>query len=212
MKAAAWKVNPDYWFEVIYWDGNIDKPNDKYKRYKELGYEYAPERYQGWVQYTMWLLTPRVAREWRASTDTKDRWWKHFEVVMESVDRVYEDPVLRRFWQKGELVPNRAHEHPFGTDIPKVFKDVDRWFALDTNLDPPRPWKLDTKLPVFALARVTGSRPSREWLVYAHAPMGDKKDVEITIPDYGKITVDVALGGSFYLVKEVNGDITQVGK
>ena len=212
MQLEARQVNPNFWFEVIFWDGNLpDKDNDRYKTYAALGFPTSPERYKGWVQYGMWLLTPRVAREWRSSADKRERWWEYFKVIIEAVDRVYEDPVLTRFWRLGELVPNRAHPHPFSSGVPAKWKDVDRWFNLDTSVDPPQPWEMTTRLPVFTLARVCGEKPQREWLVYAHAPMGDRKGVQITIPGYGPITVDVSLAGSFHLVKEADKSVAPVG-
>jgi hypothetical protein len=73
---------------------------------------------------------------------------------------------------------------------------------LDTSLDPPGTWALNTQLPVFALALVKGAAPDRQWLLYAHAPMGERRSVLITIPDYKQVVVDVSVGGSFYLVDE----------
>jgi hypothetical protein len=108
------------------------------------------------------------------------------------------------------LVPNHAHQHPYQVDIPEEYKNVDRWFLLDTNLDPPRPWKLDTEIPVFSLALVDGEKGNRRWLVYAESPLQDRQNVEITIPDYGKITVNVSVGGSFYLVDEKSKKIQAV--
>jgi hypothetical protein len=179
---------------------------------KMLGVPYTPELYRGWVQYVMWTVQPRVAREWRSSGDhPRDNWWPQFSQIILAVDLVHADPVLSRFWRLGELVPNRAHAHPFNEEIPQKWKDVDRWFALDTSADPPRPWELKTRLPVFALARVIGVKPQREWLLYAHAPLGEKKGVEITIPEYGKVTADVAVAGSFYLVKEPGKSVEKVG-
>ncbi|HZK80460.1 MAG TPA: hypothetical protein VFC46_05315 [Humisphaera sp.] len=185
---------------------------DKYQQYEKLGVPYTPEVYRGWVQYVMWTVQPRVAREWRSSGDhPRDNWWPYFSEIMRAVDLVYAEGVLTAFWRKGELVPNRAHKHPFHSDIPEKWKDADRWFALDTSVDPPRPWDLKTRLPVMALARVVGDKPHREWLLYAHAPLGDKKDVEITIPDYRKVTVSVSVGGSFHHLKEIDGSVTPVG-
>jgi len=213
MQQEAYKVNPQFWFEMIFWDGNLPgDPKDRYKSYADAGFPSTPERYRGWVQYGMWLLVPRVAREWRSSADPRDRWWGYFKALVESVDRVHADPVLARFWRRGELVPNRAHPHPFSTDIPARLKNVDRWFHLDTSADPPRPWQLTTRMPVFTLARVIGEKPRREWLLYAHAPMGDRTGVEVAIPDYGPVRVDVSLGGSFYLVSEADRSVTAVGR
>jgi proline racemase len=67
-------------------------------------------------------------------------------------------------------------------------------------------------MPVFTLARVIGEKPRREWLLYAHAPMGDRTGVEVAIPDYGPVRVDVSLGGSFYLVSEADRSVTAVGR
>jgi hypothetical protein len=110
------------------------------------------------------------------------------------------------------LVPNRAHPHPFSTDVPRKWKEVDRWLHLEASTDPPQPWQLTTHLPVFTLARVIGQQPKREWLLYAHAPLGDKEGVQITIPDYAVVTVRVSLAGSFYLVKEADKSVTAVGQ
>jgi hypothetical protein len=213
MRELAMKHNPKFWHEVIFWNGNLpDKDNDKYKQYAADGYPYTPERYAGWVQHNIWTTAPRVAREWRGSADNKDRWWAYFEQVIKAVDRVHNDPVLTKFWRKGELVANRAHRHPFDDRIPKNWQNVDRWFGLDTSLDPPRPWKMDTKLPVQAIARKLGEQGRREWLVYVHATMEPVEGVEIMIPDYGKIKVDAAIPGNFYHVKEADRSVTEVGK
>jgi hypothetical protein len=213
MKQEAYKINPNFWFELIFWDGNTPgKDADRYATYAKLGCPSSPDRYKGWVQYGMWLLLPRVAREWRSSADKRDRWGDYFQSIVEAVDQVYADPVLTRFWRRGELVPNRARQHPFSTDIPEQWKTVDRWFHLETSTDPPPPWELTTRLPVFTLARVLGMAPNREWLVYAHAPMGERNGVTVVLPDYGPITVDVALAGSFYWVKEAEHSVTAVGR
>ena len=75
---------------------------------------------------------------------------------------------------------------------------------LDTDLDPPRPWALETNIPVFSLALVKGPEGSRQWLVYAHSPLKDRKAVKITLPGCGKITVDVPRAGSFFVVGEAD--------
>lgn len=221
MRDEALKVNPNFWLEVIFWDGHFgpntttknEQPKpDKYDRYKSLGVKYTPELYRGWVQYVMWTTTPRVAREWRASNDLpREEWWPQFSQLIRAVDLVYSDPLLTQFWRNGQLVANHAHQHPFDQDVPARWQNVDRWFALDTSADPPRPWKLTTQLPVLALARVIGEKPKREWLLYAHAPLGERESVEIAIPDYRAVKVRVAVGGSFYHVVETSGSVAEVG-
>lgn len=193
---------------------------------------YAPARYEGMIQFGMWLLRPRLVREFRGCTETVAAKGPYFMAHVEAVDQVHNNPTLREFWQKGTLVPNRAHEHPYQCDIPEEYKNRDRWFLLDTSLDAPRPWTVwppkygkrtpagfvepqhpwdqTTKIPVFALALVKGKAPERQWLVYAHSPWGLRKGVEITVPDYGKITVDVTQAGSFTLVDEKTRKVAEV--
>ena len=55
-----------------------------------------------------------------------------------------------------------------------------------------------------------GQPGAREWLVYAHSPLEERKNVEITLPDYGKIQVDVSVGGSFYHVVEADKRVEPV--
>ena len=69
------------------------------------------------------------------------------------------------------------------------------------------PWTLGEPIPVFSLALVQGAAPARRWLVYAHAPLGNRQQVKITIPDYRQVPLDVTVGGSFYLVEEATNSI-----
>ena len=68
---------------------------------------------------------------------------------------------IREVRHQGELVANPTRRHPYEANIPPQYRDAPRMFLLDTDLDPARPWSLDTSLPVFALARVQGSAPAR---------------------------------------------------
>jgi len=216
LRQEAFKADPNFWHEVIFWDGDLtDKAKqdvNKHKRYEDLGVKYTPEVYAGWVKHNLWMLTPRVAREWRASADDKDRWWAYFEQIIKAVDQIHNDETLARFWRKGELVANRARQHPFNEGVPVRWQKIDRWFNLDTSLDPTGQWDLKTELPVMAVARVLGDKGKREWLIYAHATKKDQKDVELTIPDYGKVKVNPTLAGNYYLVKEADKSLKEVGK
>jgi len=216
MQEQAWKFNPDFRFGFSIWDGHTDKKEKDLRAvYEEMGQKYTPARYAGYGQFGLWLLRPRVLREysgytsrgWTDSVDAIEPWTL---ALAAGVDRVYQNETLKQFWRTGELVPNRAHQHPYQTAIPAEWKDEDRWFLLDTNLDPPRPWKLDTEIPVFSLALVKGEKGARRWLVYAHSPLQERQNVAITIPEYGKITVDVPVAGAFYMVDEKAKRITPV--
>lgn len=206
MREDAMQLDPNHWLELSVWDGHTPgKTNDKRLFYEGEGCPATPERYAAWVQYCMWLLTPRVVREFRASTETLERTSAHFAAIMEAVDRVHLDPVLARFWRKGELVPNPAGAHPFQTMVPDYYKDRQRWFLLSTSADPPQPWTYRTILPVFALGRVLGDRPNREWIIYAHAPRVAQADVRITVPGYNDVTVNVPVAGAFWHIQEGTG-------
>ena len=217
----AWDVNPDFWWEISLWDGNGGwTPEMGYKpdllkkskacQYMKDGQTYTPERFLGWAQYGLWLLRPRAVREFRASTVPLEPWRPFFEQLLRAVDRVHANETLEEFWRHGRLVPNTAHEHPYQEDVPEKYKDVNRWFLLDTNLDAPRPWEQTTNIPVFSLALVRGDEGSREWLVYAHSPLEDRRNVEITLPDYGPITLDVPRAGTFCVVEEQGKKVRRV--
>jgi len=221
MLDEAFALNPRFWFELSVWDGyHVDPEREKQypsKRtvYRRSGQVYDPERYKGFVQFGMWLLRPRAVRDFRGYLEpwsdkpgddgsiVHEGGGPYFMAIVDAVDRVHDDAVLREWWRKGKLVANRAQPHPYQSLVPPEYKEKDRWFMLDTSLDPPRPWKGDTRLEVFALALVRGTAPNREWLIYAHAPTGEKKGVRITLPDYAKpVTIDVPVGGDFHVIQE----------
>jgi hypothetical protein len=214
MLEAALAERPDFWFELSIWDGNPASGSPRYGRKKDAylraGQTWSPDRYAGFVQYGMWLLTPRVIREFRGSTVPRAECAADFEALVAAVDRVWTNPVLKRFWRRGALVPNRSRGHPYQARVPERWKNADRWFMLTTSLDPPAPWKLDTELPVFSLARVIGEGKDREWLLYAHAPVKARTNVGIEIPGYGTVNVDVTRGGSFHLVTARDGTVRDV--
>lgn len=211
MLNEARKLNPDFRFEISTWDGyEPTAADDKRKYYSKLGQNYNPERYEGFVQFGMWLLRPRVVREFRNHLAQLDDSEPYFLSVVRSVDRVHNDPTLRRFWRKGTLVANRKHLHPYQSNIPDEFKGVDRWFLLDTSLDPQRPWSSSTVIPVYSLALVLGQMPNREWLVYAHSPLKSLQNVRITIPEYRTVQMKVIPSGCFYLVSEMGNVVKPI--
>jgi len=55
---------------------------------------------------------------------------------------------------------------------------------------------------VFSLALVQDTARNRRWLLYAHSPLQNRKNVVITIPGLGTVTVDVPRAGAFYWVDE----------
>jgi hypothetical protein len=211
MQNEARRLSPDFVFELSTWNGNEPGlPDDKLVYYRKLGQNYHPERYAGYVKFGMWLTRPQLIRDFRSYRASVADFESYFKSILDAVDRVYDNAVLRGFWQKGRLVPNRAFPHPYQTDVPPEYKNVDRWFLLNTSVDPPRPWSLATPLPVFSLALSQGRAPQRRWLVYAHAPTGVRDEVEITLPEYRAIKVKVPVEGAYYLVDESQRRVTEV--
>lgn len=213
MLREAHRLNPQFWFEMSVWDGwSPGKDNDKRKAYASMGQTYTPERYAGMAQFGMWLLRPRVVREFRAHRETLADCEPYFIALADAVDRVYSNETLRQFWREGELVVNPAAQHPFNTIVPDEYKTAPRWFLLSTNLDPKGRWRLQTELPVFALALVRGAAPNRSWLIYVHSPLQDRKRVQITVPGFGGTRLDAPIVGAFYVLDENTRKATAVNR
>ncbi|MFW6061092.1 MAG: hypothetical protein ACODAQ_13005, partial [Phycisphaeraceae bacterium] len=218
MLEQVYEQRPDFWFEISVWDGSpsphhpkYDEQKDQVQAYLDAGQTYPPQRYGGYVQFGMWLLQPRVVREFRGHMHRRDDHEAHTLALVEAVDRVHENEVLRRFWRDSTLVADRAQAHPYQANVPEEYAEVDRWFLLEADANPDRPWELGTELSVFALARVREAEGGgREWLIYAHAPIEAQSDVRVRLPEYGPVTIDVARGGSFYHVRENAGEATLV--
>jgi len=204
--------DPDFWFELSTWDGDmVGTANSKRLQYAARGGQiYTPTRYEGMLQFGLWLTRARALRDFRY-LESLDYAEAYFMANVHAVDRVWNSPILRQFWRHGELVPNPDREHPYRHALPDHIKGEDRWFALSTSLDPAATdWGLYTEIPVFALALVSGEKPKRQWLVYTHAPRGAQTDVGVTVPGYGLITVDASVGGSFYVVDEAAGQTERI--
>ena len=217
----VYRARPEFWFELSTWDG--DQPgqtNDKRMFYARQGQPFTPQRYEGFVQFGLWLTRARSVREFRGWLETVEYAGPYFEPIVRAVDRIYDNQLLQKFWRKGTLVANHGRKHPYQFDIPPEYKDLDRWFLLETSLTPKelrseefdnaRPPASQTEIPVFALALVLGSAPNREWLVLANAPRRARPGVRITVPGYGAITVDVPQSGSFYHVNENDKQVRTV--
>ncbi|HUN71591.1 MAG TPA: hypothetical protein VMU52_04720 [Steroidobacteraceae bacterium] len=197
------RTEPDFWFELSTWDGQEpDQPTDKLLYYAAHGQKLTPARYGGMVQFGMWLLRPRVVREFRNWTDQRLRFEPYFDRITDAVARIHRDPVLRNFWRRGRLVANPAGGHPYETALPPELASRPRWFLLDSPANPPRPWQLTTPLAVYPLALVRGRAPHREWLVYAFSPLQRSMDVPVRIPGGPRVIVRAARGGAFTRIRE----------
>jgi hypothetical protein len=206
------RAKPEFWFEMSIWDGHAPKEPKKDKRtfYSELGQTFTPQRYAGFTKFGMWLLRPRVVREFRGWTEPWESNKSYFMAIVDAVDQVHTNPVLRDWWRNGELVPNKTRQHHYQTSFPTEYAREDRWFMLEADVNPDFPWKPSLEIPVFSIALSKGEVPKREWLVYGHAPLGDRKNVKLTIPDFGDVRVEIEVGGSYYLIKEETGKIQKL--
>lgn len=249
MRREAIAQNPSFWFELGTWNGgDYSAPwtgnediiaKEKLCRFnpkavplpaegqpdtlvQPVANPYIPVRYGGMVQFTMWILRPRVVRDYRLWSSARADYdgvlpyfgssQPYVDSLMNAVDKIYSNEVLQLFWRNSELVVNPSRVHPYQQAIPPEFNEVThpvsaaRMYLLKTNLDPSGTWGLTTQLSVFAMARVRGTSPNREWLLYAFAPaelpLGSAKSAQVTIPGYGDVPIDATLDGQFYLVKE----------
>jgi hypothetical protein len=210
--AEVRQVESDFWFEMSVWDGQEPgKPTDKRTFYEQHGQEYTPARYAGLVQFGMWLLRPRVVREFRGWQQDRISFGKYFEAILAAVGRVHDDTTLRSFWRTGRLLENRQGGHPYNEALPAELAGRARWFLLDCDENPPRPWQLATPLAVYALALEQGRKPHRTWLVYAFSPRQDSLTAEVRVPDGPHVQVSAALDGAFSLVSESGGAVRRVG-
>lgn len=201
--AEVRRSKPDFWFEISTWDGQqLGQASDKLLFYASRGQTYTPDRYGGMVQFGMWLLRPRVVREFRNWTDDRIRFEPYFDRVMDAVARVHRDPVLRDFWRHGRLVANPTGGHPYEAALTPELASRPRWFLLDSPANPPRPWQLTTPLAVYSLALVRGRAPRREWLVYAFSPLRRSGVVSVRIPGGPEVMVQTAPGGAFTRIEE----------
>jgi hypothetical protein len=211
MLAATRRVRPDFWFEISTWDGRSDElARDKDDFYSALGQSWDPTRYGGMVQFGMWLLRPRVVREFRDTLSRLDHYAASFVPILEAVDRVHRNPVLARFWTRGRLVANARAQHPYQDALPAQWQSLQRWFLLDADANPRRPWTLETALPVFAVALELGTPPAREWLVYAMSPLEPRRSTVVTLDDGLQRSVQATRGGCFNRIHEAGQPTEQI--
>jgi len=214
MMSEALQINPTFWFELSTWNGcDWYPPNPSDPWCQQLlanNPNFTPERYEGMVQFGMWIIRPRVVRDYRAWAEPRAQSEPYFTALVNAVDRIYVNPTLQRFWRQGQLVVNSARLHPYQLDIPAEYASSNRMFLLSTSVDPPSMSDLGTIIPVYALARVIGQSPQRTWLLYVDAPSGSENGVIVTIPGYHGIAVNATSAGTFYLVDETNGAVSLV--
>jgi hypothetical protein len=206
MIKEVYRNKANFWLEISTWDGGEEQRS----KYLKNGQKYSPERYSGMVQFGMWLLRPRVVREFRMWNDTVKNSGKYFVKIFVVVDKVYENEILKRFWRYGRLVANNKRQHPYNMNIPSEYKNTERWFLLDTSANVEIGQADDNRIDLFSLALEIGSEPSREWLIYAFSPLSAMDSVQILLPGYGNLRIKSKTEGSFYWLKENSKQIVEI--
>jgi hypothetical protein len=209
MQNEAHVLNPSFWFEFSSTFLGVAAQ----QMYAKVGQTFTPERYGGFVQFAMWMDRPRVVRDYpyddiTASPRSVNQLWMN--PLIAAVDRVYTNSTFAQFWRQGQIVPNSTRPHPYQSDIPPEYSTANRMFMLTTNLDPAQPWSLSTVIPVFALARVIGTTPNRQWLIYAFSPQANRTDVQVTIPGYRAVSINATIAGAFSLADEASGSVSAI--
>jgi len=172
MLDEAYGLNLDFWFDLSTWNGASSGANSNVGYLASLGQTYTPERYAGMVQFGMWLTRPRAITDFNSADPGGADALPYIMSLVNAVDRVHTDPVLKSFWRQSDLVPNTARPHPYQSNIPPEYANTNRMFMLSTNLDPAQPWTGGaTEFPVFYLARLKDNGSgNRVWLVYGFSP------------------------------------------
>jgi hypothetical protein len=192
MKDDAEVLNPDWWFELSTWDGDEDM---RAKHLALSGVPYSPERYKASTLFGMWLLRPRLIREfrgWTVQLESHPHNFDYFSALHDAVNEIYD---YAEFWENGELV-EAPEEHPWQHDIPAFYENRKRWFMLKCDVNPPRPWQYETEIKVFALALKLGNR----YMIYAHAPLGDT-EARIEVPGFGTVQMNVSQSGTHKVLR-----------
>ncbi len=211
MLGAARERDPGFWFEISTWDGRSSRNrNAKDAHYRALGQHWDAARYAGMVQFGMWLLRPRLVREFRDTVSLRRDYAAEFGAVLDAVGRIHDEPVLARFWREGRLLANHRAAHPYQSEVPTAWRSLQRWYLLDADANPTRPWTLETPLAVFALALELGTDGAREWLVYAHSPLVDVRETLVTVPHGPRLRIRATRGGCFSRVHERDGRVEEI--
>jgi hypothetical protein len=207
------EINPDFWWELSTW---FDP--EFIEEWEGKGQEMPPERYEGYVKWGMWLTRPRVVRDFKYSTETREENWEWFKPIVEATDEIHVNPALERFWKYSDpvLLTDIPHPWKYRDEFwPELFYNGNermRWYQLpnDITYEPVSEDEYSTMRPkifnVWIMANAIGISPEREWLIYAYTPLEAEMNVTAELPGYGDITLTAKRGGTYYLVRESGSD------
>lgn len=214
----AMETQPDMWLEISTWDGGIDGEDN---HIAAGGGSRSYERSASAFTQTLWINQPRTQRSYIGSTDDQNvnpqdalQAQQARTIFSNSIREIWDTPKLEDYWVNGELVLNETSENPYHFNIDGMpYENNPKWWLLDCSTDPTRPWVeggIDRVIPVTAVAYVLGTTPNRTWMIYTHACLGEVVDVDITIPDYGDITLTAPNLGQYWELDEGTGNVTEI--
>lgn len=203
-------ANPNYFVDLSLWDGHTYDQSDwrAAQESKERGS--SLQTYIAMAKWGAWLVRPAIMREFRFYNETVANNQQYTQGILNIVDEINQNPILKRFWCEGSLVPNRSRQHPYNSNIPAKYANVDRWYLLNTSFDQPGNWNLKTPILVYALALKIGETPRRQWLLYAYSTDKGARTVEVEIPDYRKIRLSTSASGTYFIVQEPSDQAQEI--
>ena len=200
------------------------------------------DRYEGLCNAALWLSRPRIIREfgWGDFDGQVDRQWQTLMRAVDRVwtdpvlTRFWRKGTLV---VNPDYEAATGVKHPFWelTDLDKQgrvgpwlerWKKQDRFHQLTVPINPPfakwpqryevafqaNPDDEQSLIKVWAFAYELGEAPKREWLLYVQSPREDRKTVEVKVPGFGDVSVDVPRTGAFYHLREGHPAPTRVGQ
>jgi hypothetical protein len=199
------------------------------------------ERYEGLCHAALWLSRPRIIREfgWGDFDGQVDRQWQTLLRAVDRVwadpvlTRFWRKGALV---VNPDYEAATGVKHPFWelTDLDKggrvgpwleLWKKQDRFYQLTVPINPPfakwpqryevafqaMPDDAQALIKVWAFAYALGTAPNREWLLYVQSPREDRQAVEVKLPGFGDVAVDVTRSGAFYHLREGQQGAVRVG-
>jgi len=178
-------------------------PDATIARYAAYGETFTPARHFGMVRLNLWINRPRIIWDYfdhDLPLSGSEPWMCHDVLVP-----IHENELLTKFWRSSTLCVRDASEHPYNEKLrPHVLDETNRYPNLACSTDPPPPFDYDKRYPFVAVARVRGTAPNREWLIVTHAPSGPLSGVEVTLHDYGVVTLSGTVAGEYWYLTEGN--------
>ena len=155
--------------------------------------------YRGLTQFGLWFLRPSIIRQ-NSPVGTLEETEQLFNEMSNSVELIYNSDILSDFWKNGKLVSNG--ESDLNSNIPEQYQDDPRWFLLDVDANPSRPWSDSSNIKVWSFALVKGTAPNREWLIFTQSPETEMSNVTVTIPEHEDVLIDSDKNGKFFILLE----------